>query len=141
MTTFVGTAINGEVQYDLPGNYHRWLVTLEGQRVVTETKKFRKNRTDAQNRYWWKIVINILSEETGFEPEEMHDWIKREFLPVVSKKGDFKSGRSTTRLTTLEFVDLIERVQRWASMELNCYIPDPNEEVKGEHEEGTTTCD
>ena len=45
---FVGTAIGGAVQYDLPDNYRRWLVTLEGQRVVTETKKFRKNRTDAQ---------------------------------------------------------------------------------------------
>ena len=129
---FVGTAVSGEVQYDLPENYKRWLLTLEGQRVVTETKKFRKNRTDAQNKYWWGVVIDILSKEIGFEPEEIHDYIKRRFLPVRSEKFDISSGKSTARLTTLEFVDLIERVQRWAAIDLHCFIPDPNEEVIGE---------
>lgn len=131
METFVGTAINGVVKYDMPENYRRWVVTLDGQRVVTETRKFRKNRTDAQNKYWWKIIIGILSDHTGMEPEEIHDYIKRKFLPVRSVKFEIASGRSTTRLTTIEFVDLIERVQRWASQELQCYLPDPNEEVTG----------
>jgi len=40
-----------------------------------------------------------------------------------------KSGKSTTRLTTLEFVDLIERVQRWAAQDLQVYIPDPGEDI------------
>ena len=127
---FVGTAIGGAVQYDLPDNYQRWLVTLEGQRVVTETKKFRKNRTDAQNRYWWGVVIDILSQHTGYEPEEMHDAIKIKFMPV--EKVGLIAGKSTTHLTTIEFVDLIERVQRWAAQYLQCYIPDPNEETKEE---------
>jgi hypothetical protein len=125
--SFVGTIDKGQLKPDMPGNYSRWLATLEGQRVTIEIKKFRKNRTDAQNRYWWSVVIDILSKHTGYEPEEMHDAIKIKFLPV--HKAGLIAGKSTARLTTIEFVELIEQVQRWAAQDLQCYIPDPNEEV------------
>jgi len=124
---FVGTVNKGKIEYDLPANLNRWLMTLEGKRVSVEVKKFYKTRTTEQNSYWWGVVVDTLSKHTGFESDEMHDWLKLEFLPVYSSDGKMKSGRSTTRLTTLEFVDLIERVQRWAAQDLQCYIPDPNE--------------
>lgn len=122
---FVGTVEKGKLHIDFRPNFDRWLVTLEGQRVTVEVKKFRKNRTDAQNRYWWGCVIDILSKHTGYEPEEMHDAIKIKFLPV--EKAGLISGRSTARLNTAEFNDLIERVQRWAAQDLQVYIPDPEE--------------
>ena len=124
---FVGTIEQGKLDIDFSANFDRWLSTLEGQRVTVEVKKFRKNRTDAQNRYWWGVVIDILSKHTGYEPEEMHNAIKIKFLPV--ERAGLISGKSTKRLTTLEFVDLIERVQRWAAQDQNCYIPDPNEPI------------
>ena len=130
--SFVGTVERGKLKLDLPRDYDRWLLTLEGQRVTVEVKKFRKNRTDAQNKYWWGVVIDILSKEIGFEPEEIHDYIKRRFLPVTSEKYGISSGKSTTRLTTVEFIDLIERVQRWAAQDLHIYIPDPGEDILGE---------
>jgi len=122
---FVGSVKDGKLILDLPGNFKRYLITLEDKRVTCEVKKFVKKRSIEQNNYWWGVVVKILSEHTGFEPEEMHDWLKLEFLPVHSKDGKMKSGKSTTRLTTLEFVDLIERVQRWAAQDLQVYIPDP----------------
>ena len=124
---FVGTIEQGKLDIDFSANFDRWLSTLEGQRVTVEVKKFRKNRTDAQNRYWWGVVIDILSKHTGYEPEEMHNAIKIKFLPV--ERAGLISGKSTKHLTTLEFVDLIERVQRWAAQDQNCYIPDPNEPI------------
>jgi hypothetical protein len=122
---FVGTIENGQLTIDFQANFNRFLTTLEGQRVTVEVKKFRKNRTDQQNRYWWAVVIDILSKHTGYEPEEMHDAIKIKFLPV--EKAGLISGRSTARLNTEEFNDLIERVQRWAAQDLQVYIPDPEE--------------
>jgi hypothetical protein len=124
---FVGTVEKGVLRVDLPSNFERWLMTLEGQRVTIEVKKFRKNRTDAQNKYWWGVVIDILSKHTGYEPEEMHDAIKIKFMPV--ERAGLIAGKSTARLTTIEFMELIERVQRWAAQDLQCYIPDPSEEV------------
>ena len=127
---FVGTVEQGKLRVDFQANFERWLMTLEGQRVTIEVKKFRKNRTDAQNRYYWGCVVDILSRSVGLEPEEVHDYIKRRFLPVRSEAfGEIVSGKSTARLTTLEFMELIERVQRWAAQDLQCYIPDPSEEV------------
>ena len=124
---FVGTVEQGKLRVDFQANFERWLMTLEGQRVTIEVKKFRKNRTDAQNRFWWGVVIDILSKHTGYEPEEMHDAIKIKFMPV--ERAGLIAGKSTARLTTIEFMELIERVQRWAAQDLQCYIPDPSEEV------------
>ena len=58
----------------------------------------------------------------------MHDAIKVKFMPV--ERVGLIAGKSTAHLTTIEFVDLIERVQRWAAQDLGCYIPDPNEDIK-----------
>lgn len=124
---FVGTIEQGKLRVDFQANFERWLMTLEGQRVIVEVKKFRKNRTDAQNKFWWGVVIDILSKHTGYEPEEMHDAIKIKFMPV--ERAGLIAGKSTARLTTIEFMELIERVQRWAAQDLQCYIPDPSEEV------------
>jgi len=126
---FVGTIEQGKLMVDFHANFERWLMTLEGQRVTIEVKKFRKNRTDAQNRFWWGVVIDILSKHTGYEPEEMHDAIKIKFMPV--ERAGLIAGKSTARLTTIEFMELIERVQRWAAQDLQCYIPDPGEDVAG----------
>ena len=130
MIPFVGTAIGGKVQYDLPDNYQRWLVTLEGQRVVTETKKFKKKRSLEQNSYYWSVLIGILSREFGYETEEMHMVLREKFLRIHDDKHpDFVIAKSTTKLTTVEFVEYIEKIQRWAAEKHQIYLPDPNEEV------------
>jgi hypothetical protein len=38
-----------------------------------------------------------------------------------------KIPRSTATLSTLEMEDYLARVREFASMELGCYIPEPNE--------------
>ena len=128
MIPFVGTAIGGKVKYDLPSNYERYLITLEGQRVATETKKFKKKRSLPQNSYYWSVIIDILSREFGYESEEIHLMLREKFLRIYDDKHpDFVIARSTTKLTTVEFVEYIEKIQRWAAQEHQIYLPDPNE--------------
>jgi len=43
---------------------------------------------------------------------------KHEELPTV---------RSTTTLSTIEFEQLMEEIKRWAAIEFEILIPDPNE--------------
>ena len=126
---FVGTVINKKIHIDMRQTFDRYVSLLDGKRVVVEVKKFRKNRSDAQNRFWWGVCIDILSKHCGYTPEEMHDAIKYKFLPI--EKNGLKSCKSTTSLTTEEFNNLIGRVQMWAAEELSLYIPDPNEEERG----------
>lgn len=103
-------------------------------------RKFRKDRTDLQNKYYWGVVIKILADHFGYEPEELHEELKIMFNPVESKirQGE-KIGGSTTKMSTLDFMaddnSYIEKIRRYfAQPELDdqgnvvregIYIPDP----------------
>jgi hypothetical protein len=97
-----------------------------------EIKRYQPNRSSHQNRYYWGVMIDLLSNHTGYEPEEMHDFLKRKFNP---KEISFKVtgetmiiGGSTTKMDTVDFMNYVEQIQRWALNELDVYIPDPNEQ-------------
>ena len=84
-----------------------------------------RGRSLNENSYYWKIVVRTLSDHTGFEPEEMHELLKWKFLRVV--RGKLEACRSTTSLSTVDFEDYLSKIRMWASQELNCWIPEPNE--------------
>ena len=47
---------------------------------------------------------------------------------LVNESGEFiEIIRSTTSLSTSEFMDFIAEIQQWTSEFLGVYIPDPNE--------------
>lgn len=102
------------------------LCSLEGRQVTVDIKPIRKLRTNEQNRYYWGVVIDLLSDYTGYTPDEMHLALKMEFLKV-ERAGLLPTARSTTELDTAEFNRYIEQIRDWASMKLNVYIPEPNE--------------
>jgi len=111
------------------------LKRLEGERVVVTIRKLGAIRSRAANRYYWGCVLKILSEHTGHDAEDLHDWAKLTFLerePIVLSDayGEIKSAAklipSTTGMTTAEFYEFVERLRRWAAVELGCEIPDPD---------------
>ena len=69
-------------------------------------------RSSQQNNYYWKIV-DLLAEDLGYTTQEMHQAIKDHF--------NIKSAKI---LTTKEFSQFIERIIRWAAIDLNVVIPD-----------------
>ena len=69
-------------------------------------------RSSQQNNYYWKIV-DLLAEDLGYTTQEMHQAIKDHF-----------NIKSTKILTTKEFSQFIERIIRWAAIDLNVVIPD-----------------
>jgi len=107
------------------------LKCLSGDVVVTIAEG-RGKRSDGQNRYYWSQVCGLISETTGYTPEEVHDFLKEKFLTdkkhivIAGEERDIEQA-TTTRLTTKEFEDYCENIRRWASSELNINIPTPNE--------------
>ena len=81
-------------------------------------------RTTKQNKYYWGVCVEILSEHIGFTPEETHEILKHKFLNPKEAMG-YSIYPNTTQLDTREFNQYIEKIQRWASMELSVVIPDP----------------
>ena len=70
-------------------------------------------------------MVAILGDHCGYDPEEMHLALKFKFLRK-GKEG-LETVTSTTDLSTVEFESYLERIRRWASLDLNCFIPQPNE--------------
>ena len=87
--------------------------------------KKKLTRSQQQNRYYWGVVCKILGDEIGYEPEEIHQLLGRQFL--LYRKNETQFVKSTTRLNTREFEEYMEQCRRFASMELNIWIPQPNE--------------
>jgi hypothetical protein len=119
---------DGKLHLDRTLAFERWLSTLEGKRVTCEIKRFRKNRTSQQNRYYWGVIVDILSKELGYEPDEIHIMLREKFLRIHDERyPDFVLAKSTSRLSTQEFNEFKENIQRWAAQKLGIYIPDPSE--------------
>ena len=102
------------------------LLTLKGKEAYLIVDKVTKSRSGNQNRYYWGVVIELLSKETGYEREEMHEAMKMQFLrnPEESR---FCIAKGTSTLTTAEFEEYMSKIRQWASQYLTLYIPDPNE--------------
>ena len=98
----------------------------EGKRVSVDVKG--AIRSNAQNSYYFGVVVNILADYTGYTQEEMHSYLKRRFLApheVIIGDDSQTISPSTTKLSTEEFTAYIEAIRRWAAMDLGLSIPDP----------------
>jgi hypothetical protein len=89
----------------------------------------RKLRSLDQNAYWWAVPVAIIADYCGYEPEQMHyallgEWRGYDDGPVGPP---VPRCTSSSKLTTGEFTELIEWVQRWAATELDLQIPSPGE--------------
>ena len=95
----------------------------------------KKQRSNNQNRYYHGVVLELLSAHTGYTKSEMHEILKSLFLKslktLATKTGpkEVEYTRSTTELNTSEFEKYMSEVREFASIELNCFIPDPNQEL------------
>jgi hypothetical protein len=98
-----------------------------------ELKIDRDKRSGQQNKYYHGIVVKILSDETGFTPDEMHETLKYKFLrysKALPNGEEVQIIMSTTDLDTKEFEEYLEQIKRFAIQELDVYIPDPNEIIE-----------
>lgn len=110
---------------DLKDRFREHRKSLEGERIDLILRKHEDLRTAQQNKFYHKIVVEILSEHTGYTHDEMHENLKRMFLSATDGHGLIRVG-STAKLKTKEFTEYIDKIMRWAAIELRCPIPEPN---------------
>ena len=119
-----GKVQDGKLKLDAPQNYLVELSRLEGQRIELTIRKERRTRSLSQNKYYWGVIIEILSDYFGYEKEEMHEELKRKFNPKPSKIDYDKTyGASTTKMSVAEFGEYLEQIITWASVEYQITIP------------------
>jgi hypothetical protein len=93
-------------------------------------KKARSQRSKQQNAYYWGVIVKTIADEMGEDDRKyVHRLLAGMFLSeyVTYKGKQFIVTRSTTDLNTKEMEDYHEQCRRFAAIDLNCYIPLPNE--------------
>ena len=120
-----GKIINGKLTLNNERSFKDKLIEFEGKEVEIRIKVRTNNRSKEQNSLYWKW-INILSNETGFQVEEMHELVKYKFLQrnVVNNDGvEEVILKSTTTLTVSEFNKFMNDVLYWSNDTLNINLP------------------
>ena len=109
-----------------------YLKELENDYIVS-VKKQRNTRSNMQNSYYWKCIVQGLAEELGYFPNEMHDALRAKFLSeyemisfndnqiAINKIG------STTALNTKSFEQYTEQIRVWALTDLGIRLMLPDE--------------
>ncbi len=84
-------------------------------------------RSISANNYY-HVLLNILSEHTGHEHYELHEYFKNKFLPkFVRKRGkEFMPG-STSELNSDEFNVFLEKVKLFSIEFFELELPDPKQ--------------
>jgi hypothetical protein len=98
-----------------------WCITI---------KKHIKTRTEEQNGLYRRWV-RIMSHHTGYTEDEMHDHLRREFLPWHEKDVFGRTVlilTSTTKLNTKEMGEYMDKCDRFAAQELGCVLPKLSDE-------------
>ena len=122
--TFMGKSEKGIVVLDDEKGFTEHIKSLDGKFIQLVVRRYRTNRSNNQNKYYWGVVIKILGDELGYMPDEMHNALRWKFL---RKGGKLETVKSTSSLTTIEFEEYLELIRIWALRDLEIAIPLPNE--------------
>jgi len=117
-----------------------------GRRVVVTIERARKTRSTPQNAYYWGVVVpyivrafieagNGLTEGNKDDHELMHQFLKDRFLKngvTISDQDGvaYELSSSTTRATTFEFMEYLDKIIHFAADSLNTVIPPPNTQTE-----------
>lgn len=86
--------------------------------------KDKPSRSSQANRYYFGVVIKMLSDETGYEPDEMHECLAMRFLRIEDDPITGAPRRKRTpKCDTSEFAAYVDQCVRFAAT-LGVVIPD-----------------
>lgn len=111
----------------------------DGKYMVKITRA--NQRSLQQNKFYWAVCVPMVKDglrDMGYDAvrteSDAHEVLKALFLKthfVNEKTGEaIEYVCSTTKLSTVLFMDYIESIIRWAAEYLNVQIPFPGEQVE-----------
>ena len=113
--------------------------SFEGRDVLITFEKPKKKRSNNQNSYYWGIVIVLIKsalKDSGnnLNTNDVHDLLRLKFLKetisIKEETGEIiERVKSTTELTTSQFMEYIAEIQQFAAEYFDVIIPDPNTEI------------
>jgi hypothetical protein len=132
---------NGNLHLNNERRFRDEIKALSSKPVIITVERKSKKRSTQQSRFYWGVVVPIIKDalrNAGYDEiktnEDAHEVLKGLFNKASftdKATGDtITYGRTTTALTTTEFMEYVAAIQQWAAEKLNCNIPDPHEFVE-----------
>jgi len=113
-----------------------FLKTCKGRWRITACR-YRRRRSDVQNRYYWGVVVRLFGDflrDQGeqYTDEDAHEVLKAAFLRksiVNQETGEIicETVGSTAKLTTGEFIEYLDKCVAWLADMFHIVVPDPNQ--------------
>jgi hypothetical protein len=124
---FYGLTEKGELKVENKSKFQDYLLSLSKPDKPTKieiiVKRYRKKRSNKQNRYYW-LCLNFIGNEIGEDPDELHDTFKAMFL--TDRTGKIPIVRSTTKLNTMQFMEYMDKITRKMA-ETGITLPSPED--------------
>lgn len=116
---------------ELHNTLDMWVSTLSNGQYVMTIERVQRPRSNPQNALmwvWFTIIAQAWSEAMGrqFTRENVHDAYCQLFLPVTMPNGQNLPG-STSKLSTEEMTDFLNKVQADAESEYGIQLPNPDD--------------
>jgi hypothetical protein len=129
----LGFVQKGKFLPEDPHSFKKAFEIHEGKRVKVLVSRWRNERSDPQNKYYWGVVVALIGQAIGeSDAQTVHETLKFQFNYeiLVIGEAEIKVPRSTKKLETDKFEEYLEKIKKWASEFLELYIPDPNEAMQ-----------
>jgi len=121
-----GEVKSGKFIPDNPAEYNKRFWFFEGQRCEEVVRKPKKKVSHKQFKYLYKVVYQLIHEDTGQSIESIDIEMKLLFWYTTGITG-IRIPRSKKEHTTVTEEKFHTDVRNWASEFRNLYIPLPNE--------------
>lgn len=119
---FYGSNIDGKLSVD--ARLSEYIKSIDGNFEIKVTKIKDIRTAEMNNLYWW--WMKILSDETGYTKNELHNYFKNKILCVEDQiNGEtFLDCKSTADLTIKEFSEYLLQVGKLGAEKFSVYLPD-----------------
>lgn len=137
---YIGTVTDGQLKISHRKQFDADLGGFEGSRVIISLRKYRKTRSNKQNRFYWgnfmQEQIECFKERWGetYRKEQVHEWNKANFWAedhVDENTGEVvKMPASSTDYSTTEWEEKMEIIRQWFRQVMEWELPFPEQQTE-----------
>lgn len=123
---FVGKVERGQLVLTHPDQYSAYLKRLEGKDVLVMVDRLRANRSYAQNKRHWGLLVDAIVDASGYDKAAVHRLLRKRFLTLT--EPDFDGTATTTikssaDLKSDEFNEFMRDVEIFSAEQWGIEIP------------------
>lgn len=96
--------------------------------VLVDVSKYKKNRSQAQNRLMWKW-LTIIGDHLGYDKEDLHDELRLKlgYYRIVESEGKpVTILKESKKFNTKEMQDYMDKIEALA-MQFGLVLPKPDD--------------